>query len=520
MARIAPEVQGVTQEGQSLELPGRGGDAFDTEYLKGDLTSRSVKGGAATVSAQGVRFLLRLVSVAVLARLLTPQDFGLVAMVTAVTNFIMMFKDMGLSSATIQRPQINQAQVSTLFWVNAVIGVVFAILTCLLAPVVSWFYGEPRLVGITVGLAAAFVFAGLTVQHQALLRRQMRFVALGTVDVAAMLLGTCAGIIAAVWGARYWSLVIGQVVMAASGAAGAWLASGWHPGWPSRGAGVRPMVLFGRNVSGFHFVNYFARNLDNILLGRFWGPHILGLYSRAYGLLMLPISQLTSPLGSVAMPALSRLQDDPEKYAKYYGRFVLLLSFLSMPLVALLAACSENTIRLFLGEKWVGASRIFQVLALTSFIQPISATMGTVLLSLGQSGRLFKVGLFNSCIIVLSFVIGIRWGALGVACAYCAANYLTLFPSLWYSCRRAPVSVTDFLQAISRPAIASLIMATVVLGIRSLVRDQHDVVIMVVCSLGGLGIYMLAWILLPGGRQTLREMRGYAARMFPAKSRD
>jgi len=493
-------------------------DTFDTEHLKSDLGTRSVRSGAATVGGQGARFVLRLVSVPILARLLAPGDFGLIAMVTVMTNFIMVFRDMGLSSATVQQSEINHAQVSTLFWLNVVIGGVLMVLTSLVAPAVAWFYGDQRLTAITMCLSVAFLFAGLTVQHQALLRRQMRFSALAVIDVAAVFVGTVAAIVTAVWGARYWSLVVQEVTMAASAAVGAWLASGWRPAWPSRRSGVRRMILFGGNVSGFNFVNYFARNLDHLLLGKFWGPDVLGLYSRAYGLLMLPISQLTSPMGAVAMPALSRLQDDSQRYARYYARFVLLLSFVSMPLVVLLGVCSENAVRLFLGDQWMGASRIFQILALTAFIQPVLSTAGIVVLSLGQTARLFRLGLFCGSAAILSFLAGIRWGASGVAWGYCIANYMTMLPMLWYSFRMSPVSVTCFFRTISRPVAASLIMAASVLGLRLLLTGHSDAVILTMCLLGGLMVYMSTWTLLPGGWQTLCDIRDYATRILPVKS--
>ncbi len=148
---------------------------FDTEYLKADLKGRSVRGGAVTMAAQGIKFFLQIGSTVVLARLLTPEDFGLIAMVTAVTGFVMMFKDMGLSMATVQRAEIDHAQISTLFWINVVLSLAFMLLTATLAPAIAWFYSEPRLTWITLALAGAFIFSGFTVQHQALLRRQMNF---------------------------------------------------------------------------------------------------------------------------------------------------------------------------------------------------------------------------------------------------------------------------------------------------------------------------------------------------------
>lgn len=493
---------------------------FDTERLKTDLKGRSVRGGAVMMGAQGANFALRIGSTVVLARLLTPADFGLIAMVIAVTNFVMMFKDMGLSIATVQRAEINHAQISTLFWINTAIGFGLTLLVAALAPAIAWFYREPRLLAVTLVLATAFIFSGLTIQHQALLRRHMYFVALATVEVTAILIGVVTAVVAAYYGAGYWSLVLMQLATAGAIATGVWVASGWRPGWPRWHSGVRSMLSFGKNVTSFHVINYFARNSDKILLGRFYGSGVLGLYSKAYGLLMLPISQLTAPLTSVAVPALSRVQDDLRKYTSYYTKLILLLSFVSMPLTVLMAACSRSIIHLLLGEQWLGAVSVFKILAITAFIQPVASTLGLVLLSLGQSSRFLRWGVFNSLVVVISFAVGIRWGAIGVASAYAVANYLVLFPSMWYCFRLTPMSITAFLQAIARPTVASLIMTLAILIGRTFLVGQPDTAVIGASFVVGFLTYLLAWSLMPGGIQLLRDFAGYAALIFAKESKD
>jgi PST family polysaccharide transporter len=494
-------------------------DFFDTDYLKADLKGRSVRGGAATMFGEGAKFVLHTGSTVALARLLTPQDYGLIAMVLAVTNFVRIFRDVGLSMATVQRAEISHAQISTLLWINTAVGVGLAALTAALAPMVAWFYGESRLTTVTMMLSIMFIFSGLTVQHQALLKRHMRFMALATIEVGAMAVGVGAAIVAAVCGAQYWSLVFMNVAVAAAMAVGVWIAARWRPGWPRLRSGICSMLVFGGNVTGFHLVNYFARNADNILLGRFWGPQVLGLYSRAYSLLMLPLSQMTWPLTSVAMPALSRLQDDPERYASYYTKLVQLLSFVSMPLIVFLAVCSKNVIHLLLGEQWLGTSGIFQILAITAFIQPVWSTMGVVLLSLGQSGRTLRFGIFHSSVVVASFAIGIRWGAIGVASAYTVAEYLILFPSVWYCFRRTPITVAALIRTIARPTIASLVMALAILLAHPLLVNQRDIVIIGACFVIGFSAYFLAWAVMPAGMQTLRDFVRYVSLIFRRQER-
>jgi len=484
---------------------------FDTGYLEADLKGHSVRGGMVTMLSYGTSFVLRTASTIVLARLLTPQDYGLVAMVTAITGFVTLFKDMGLSMATIQKAEINHSQVSTLFWINVAVSLVLALILAAGAPIISWFYSEAKLTGITLILAGTFIFSGLTVQHQALLRRQMRFSALAAIEIGSMGIGIATGIVLAWYGAGYWALVGLSAATALSNVALVWVFCGWRPGLPVRRAGVRSMLAFGGHLTGFNIVNYFARNFDNILLGRFYGAGVLGLYSRAYNIMMLPISQIRNPLESVAIPALSHLQNDPVRYKKYYIKLVTLLAFITMPLVVFLFVCADQVIGLLLGSKWSGASNIFKVLSIVAFIQPVISTAGLVLVSLGQSKRYFVVGAISGIIVVISFILGLPWGAIGVAAAYAIVNYVILIPTLRYSFRRTPISITDFFSAISRPAVASICMGAAILPVYSFLANQPDFVVIGVCLTLGIASYFAILVVIPGGLRTLSDLRGYMA---------
>jgi len=482
---------------------------FDTEHLKADLKERSVRGGAVTMTAQATKFVLQTGSTVVLARLLTPQDYGLVAMVTAITGFVAMFKDMGLSMATIQKAEINHSQVSTLFWINVAVSIMLALILAVLAPIISWFYSEPRLTYITLVLAGTFIFSGLTVQHQALLRRQMRFLVLAAIEVGSLAIGIVTGITMAWYSAGCWALVGYFAATALSNAVLVWLFCEWRPSLPVRQAGVRSMVAFGGHLTGFNIVGYFARNFDHILLGRFYGASMLGLYSRAYSIMMLPISQVREPLHAVAIPALSHIQNEPIRYRRYYIKLVTLLAFITMPLMVFLFVCADEVIGLLLGSKWSGAINIFKILCITAFIQPVATTWGLVLVSLGQSKRYFALGTVYSIIIVISFIIGLPWGAIGIAVAYMIVNYVLLIPTLWYCFRRTSISVTDFFSAISRPVVASFCMGGAMFPTCLLLTNQPNIVVVGACFAVGLLAYLLALVLIPGGGQIVREFFSY-----------
>jgi O-antigen/teichoic acid export membrane protein len=224
---------------------------------------------------------------------------------------------------------------------------------------------------------------------------------------------------------------------------------------------------------------------------------------------MLPISQIRNPLESVAIPALSHIQNDPVRYKRYYIKLVTLLALITMPLMVFLFVCADQVIGLLLGSKWSGAANIFKILSVAAFIQPVATTWGLVLVSLGQSKRYLKWGIANSILIVLSFIVGLPWGAIGVAAGYTIATYVLLLPTLWYCFRRTPISITDFFSAILRPMIASICMGGAIFAGYSFLANQPDIVVVVACFVLGLLAYLLVWVLIPGGIQTLRELFSY-----------
>lgn len=471
-----------------------GDTRFSTEHLVGDLKRLSVRGGTATFAGQGAKFVLNLGSTMILARLLTPQDFGLIAMVTAVTGFVLTFKDLGLSMATVQRVEINHGQISTLFWVNVAISVGLTLITLALAPVIAWFYRDPRLLGVTAALSIAFIFGGLTVQHQALLRRQMRLGAVATIEVSSLAAGVLTALVCAWAGLGYWALVWMQIAVAFTDAVGVWIASGWRPGLPVRRSGVRSMLAFGGYLTGFGVVNYAARNLDNILIGRYWGAGPLGLYSKAYSLLLLPLGQIVAPMTSVAVPALSRLQSQPERYRAYYLKALKIVAYLTMPLVVAMGVLSSEVVLLVLGPNWIGAAPIFRILAITALFQPIVSTTGWIYVSLGQTRRMAAWGAVACSLIVISFVIGLPWGTIGVATSYAVITVLLVCPSFVVALRRSCLVPADIWRSVSRPFLLSVVIGIGMLAVRVLMPDQSVILRVLSSIIGGATVAIVALV--------------------------
>jgi len=306
-------------------------------------------------------------------------------MVTAITGFVVVCKDARLSMATVQSEEIDHGRISTLFWINVSLSAAMVLLLAALAPAIALLYGEPCLIWLTIGMAASFIFMGLTVQHEALLKRQLRFEALVVVNVASQVAGVVVAVLAAGLGAGCWALVAMAATTALVNAVGVWSACDWRPDPPRLHSGVRSMLAFGGNLSLSAIVNNGARSLGNILIGSVCGSSLLGIYNKAYLLLLLPFQQFAAPITSVALPALSPLQVDSDGFHRYFRGGILLMTALGMPLVAFAYVTAPDLIMVVLGEQWTEVTPIFRALAPAAFVETFNVANGWAFIPLGRA---------------------------------------------------------------------------------------------------------------------------------------
>jgi PST family polysaccharide transporter len=439
--------------------PGKYDHIFRTEHLMRDIQSRSARGSAITVASQVTKLFLGLGSTMILARLLAPADFGLLAMVSAITGFVVMFRDAGLSMATIQRPQITHAQVSTLFWLNLALSAAVMLVVAALAPGIAWFYKEPRLTLIALALAATFLIGGLTFQHRALLRRQLRFRDLAVIEVVAMIAGIGTSVAMAFAGFGYWSLVGGNAVNSASICLAVWMCSGWRPGLPVRGSGAGEMLRFGGTLTLSHTLTYLIKNADNVILGFVAGPTLLGFYTKAYSLLTLPLRQFVSPIAAATIPALARLQHSPEAFRALFRQQAQVVFFLAMSAVMFSAVSAEEIVRIMLGPGWDRTAAIFLYLAPGAFISATNVAGSWVCTPCGLVHRQLRVSLFAAPIYVLGFLIGSQWGPEGMAASFSITCAVLRIPIFRYYLRDTPILTRDILMLTLKPAAISSVAA-------------------------------------------------------------
>lgn len=451
--------------------------------------------------------MLRLGFTAILARLISPDDFGVFMMVTAVTVVADQFRDLGLSTATIQREQITHAEVSNLFWINTAAGVLMALAICSLSPLVALYFREPRLIWMTVVLSSTLVLGGLTVQHEALLGRQMRLGGKSGVRLLAFFLSSLVAVFLALGGFGYWALVWREISRSAFILIGAWAICPWIPGRPRRDTEVASLVKFGSGLTAAYMLGALTSSLDRVLLGRFQGAASVGLYRQSYQLVVTPMNQLMAPLYQVALPGLSMLQGDHRRFRDFFTRIVSIVATVSMPLSVFLAVYAEEVSAVILGDQWRGAATFIRIFGVGGMLQSVFSTIGFVLVSSGRSGELLKLSALQSTVKALSMLYALRWGAIGVAIADVASTAIMFVPYLRLSFRNSPVTILAFLQALRRPFISSILLALILVAFRTTVPVTNSLVSLLAGLVVAALVFPVIWVTLPGGRLEFRELR-------------
>lgn len=484
----------------------RNRQVLNTDHLNGDLGQRTAHGGIIAIIAQPIRMAIQFIAAAIMARLLAPEDFGLVAMAVAVTSFVAIFSELGLTSATIQRAQIDQDTVSGLFFISLGIGLFLMPVVCAFAPVAAWFFKDARVSGLIIVLSVSFPLAALGSQHTALLLRSMRWMTLQWTGLAGHAAGALAGILVA-WKTDlgYWSLVVTALVANIVSLSLLWTACPWRPSLVTDWRGARSALGFGAYLAGFSVANFFHRQLDNIIVGWRFGAVELGYYSRGYQLMLLPLNLFNGPLSSAIEPSLSRLQNEPERWRQAFLDALGLVTFLGAGVAACLIAVSGPLITTLYGPGWEKSATIFQWLAASLFAGvPINAT-GWIYLSLGRTRRMFIWSLIFVPVVSIGFLLAIPYGPVGIAAAYALTMNILLLPCFAFATRGTPVSFSDTLKVILPMAGSGVIAALA--GVLFLRPDGH----VLVQLLSGAAISGLVYLILAGGfivrAKVYRELR-------------
>jgi O-antigen/teichoic acid export membrane protein len=397
------------------------------------LGRRAVRGAAVTSAGQGLRILIQLASVVILARLLSPADFGLFAMVMSVAGIAEVFRDFGLSQAAVQAPALTTQQRANLFWINSTIGVALAVAVFLSAWSIAALYGREELAPLTQLASITFLLNGLTTQFRASLNRALRFSALAATDVVAALVGLGVAIIVGLAGLGPWALVAQLLATAFVTLVLAVVLGGWLPRLPRR-ATMGGFIRFGWNMVATQIVTYVGNNIDSVVIGTRYGAAPLGIYNRAYQLVMRIASQLRTPIASVSVPTLSRLQGEGARYWAFVRLGQVGLGYTVVAGLAFVIGGAVPLTALLLGPRWSEAAPVLSILAIALVFETLNYGSYWVYISTGTTGPLFRYNLVSVSIKVAGILIGSQWGINGVAVGLAIAAALSWPISLlWIS---------------------------------------------------------------------------------------
>lgn len=444
---------------------------FDDAAPGADLHRRSLRGGAITMIAQGGNVVLQVVSTVILARVLLPEDFGLVAMVSAVTGCLSICMDLGTRDAVAQRGKVNEAEVSALFWVTFGMGVLLTTITILSATFIANFYADSRLKHVAMAMSFTFVLPALYYQQYALMRRALMFREIAGIDLGSNLLATVIAIALAYLGYGYWALVWKPVLATLFTAIGVWATCGWWPKRPRFTAGVRELLGFGLNVTGFTVADLIAKSADRVALGYATGPRELGYYQNAFTVYDNALN-VCAPLHNVATATLSKLRSDNAVLKRAWSTALSSLTFFAAPAFAILAVVGQDLVVLLLGSKWKAAGAILSILALRGPAHVVERTLGWLHITAGRPDRWRQWGILNCLATIVALSCGLPFGALGVAAAYTALIYVLFVPSIVYAGKPLGIGVGDVLGAVGPQIVTALGSAAVGFTLRyTLLQD-------------------------------------------------
>ncbi|MFT4228694.1 MAG: lipopolysaccharide biosynthesis protein [Microbacterium sp.] len=426
------------------------------------LGDAAARGASITLLAQLYKTVLQLIATMLLARMLSPDDFGLIAMVLSVIGISEIFRDFGLSSAAIQAKSVSTAERTNLFWANTGLGVGSAAVVAASAPLIALLYGDDRVVPVVIALAASFALSGLVTQYTADMSRRLMFRKMAVIEMVSPTVALAVAVAMALTGAAYWALVAQQLVSLAVLLGLSVSAARWLPGMPRRDVSIRHFMKYGVSLFGTQVIAYLTKNIDNIAIGVAWGATPLGYYDRAYQLLMAPLRQINAPMTRVALPVLSRVHDDVLRFERYLLRAQIVGGYVTATVFALAASLAEDIVLIVFGSEWLPIVPIFAVLALGGVLRAVSQISYWIFLASGHTGAQLRMYLVTRPLMILVIVAGVPWGAVGVAVGSTVAYSLHWIISLIWSCRVAGIRVRPLLLNTVRILVTVSIPAGVV----------------------------------------------------------
>jgi len=449
------------------------------------LLQQTVSGVKWNVASQLGQQVTQIFTLVVLARLLSPTEFGLLGMATVFTGLVSLFKDLGTCAAVIQSRNATSGLLCSVFWTNLTLGVGSTVVVASTAPLVAAYYREPRITAVLRFLSIGFVISGCSVLQKAIFERNLAFRITAWSETAGVVGGAVVGIASALMGAGIWALVAQALVSASVTSALLWAFSDWRPTLTFEWAEIKRVSGFSLGLTGFNFVNYFARNADYLLIGRFLGANQLGIYTLAYRVMLYPLQSVTAVVSRVTFPVCTQFQDDDARFRSAYLRTAAMIGLVTFPIVLGVYSVARPLVLTIFGSKWTSAIPLIAILTPIGLIQSITSTVGIIYQAKGRGKTFFAWGIGSSSLIVTGFVVGLHWGVQGVAGAYAVVMLIITIPCFAIPFRFIGLKLKSFTAVLVRPLASSMLMMAVIFASR--------------IGLLHLGQSAHLWVLIPAG---------------------
>ncbi len=395
------------------------------------LRDRTLRGLGWSGISQIMRQSLQIGISVLLARLLAPSDFGALAMVMVFSGFAASFSDLGLGAALVQKQDVKPKHYSTMFCLQLVVGAVLSVLLAAAAPLIAGFYKNPRLTGLCLVLAPTFILAAFAGVPMALLQKALAFRTIARIETTAALGSGTAAVLLALNGFGVWSLVAQALLTVLLTSILSWHLAPQRISLSFDSGAWRELRRFSVSLTGYNFINYWIRNLDNLIVGKFIGPIALGLYSRAYSLMLYPIIQVSGTVSRVMFSAMASIQDQTERLREIYLRAARLIALFTFPIMAGMSVLADLFVVTVFGPAWADTAGVLRILAAVGLLQSVGTTLGWIYTARGRTDIMLRFGMVAGAVYAVAFLIGLRWGVVGVAGAYAASGFFLLWYPSW-----------------------------------------------------------------------------------------
>ncbi|ULR32469.1 MOP flippase family protein [Dickeya fangzhongdai] len=418
--------------------------------------------------SQIFKVIVQLLNIIVLAKLIPPGEFGLMAMALVVINFSNLVRDLGTAAAIIQKQDIQDKTINAIFWLNVIVGCILALFIIASSPLISYVFHEKRLILVLCLLSISFPVVCASSAHLALLEKQSRFREIAFIDISSSLFAAIIAIFLAYKGGGIYSLVVQSILISFISSLQIWNKSRWRPkfGKVFNWLEIKNIFVFSGNLTIFNFINYFSRNMDSVIIGHYLSATILGAYSLAYRIMLFPLQNMTFVASRALFPVFSENQNNNEKLRSAYLNTIYIILLIVLPLMIGLATLSESLIKLVFGDQWSLTGLLLVWLAPTGIIQSVLSTSGSIFMAKGRTDILMRLGILGAFLQISAFLIGAKFGIVDFVVFYFIANVINFFPVMFFVMKIINGRLIDVFLKVYKLIVHSIFMCFLINFIR------------------------------------------------------